>query len=316
MHLTFRALAEKTPGPKWQAHYEAALPAYKAWFLSEGNQARPTYARSVKALKEHMPELMPTYEALVDLAGGGDMAARLLSLYCPAPYLSACSQLAVTQKDPYLVRNYDYSPSLCEGALLKSSWTGRPVMAMIDCLWGVLDGMNEAGLCVSLAFGGRPVKGTGFGIPLVLRYILELCETTAQALVILERIPVHMTYNVTVLDKSGTAKTAFVAPDRPTLVIDQPFATNHQGAIDWPEYAHATDTVAREAALAAQLETLNEAEPPSVVERFLEPPLYTARDEWGTLYTAIYRPRSGEVELRWPRKSWRGSFRRFKEGEI
>ena len=40
-------------------------------------------------LRAHMPELVPAYERLVDLAGGGDVAARMLSLYRPPPYLAA-----------------------------------------------------------------------------------------------------------------------------------------------------------------------------------------------------------------------------------
>ena len=46
-----------------------------------------------------------------------------------------------------------------------------------DLLWGLLDGMNEDGLAVSLTFGGRQDVGDGFGIPLVLRYVLETCAT-------------------------------------------------------------------------------------------------------------------------------------------
>ena len=43
-------------------------------------------------LREHMPELVPTWERLVELAGGGDVAARMLSMWRPPSYLSGCSQ--------------------------------------------------------------------------------------------------------------------------------------------------------------------------------------------------------------------------------
>ena len=77
---------------------------------------------------------------------------------------------------------------------------GTPVLAMSDCGWGAIDGINAAGLSVSLAFGGRTAVGEGFGIPLVLRYSLQTCETTAEAGAVLTRVPSHMSYNVTVLD--------------------------------------------------------------------------------------------------------------------
>ena len=56
---------------------------------------------------------------------------------------------------PALVRNYDYSPDLCEWVVLSTAWTGLRVLGMSDCLWGLLDGMNDAGLAASLTFGGR-----------------------------------------------------------------------------------------------------------------------------------------------------------------
>ena len=59
---------------------------------------------------------------------------------------------------------------------------------MSDCLWGLLDGMNDAGLAVSLTYGGRRVLGHGFGIPLVLRYLLETCDNVRDASRVLKRL--------------------------------------------------------------------------------------------------------------------------------
>ena len=116
---------------------------------------------------------------------------------------------------------------------------------MNDCLWGSLDGINEDGLAVSLSFGGRQVVGAGFGVPLVLRYILEFCTTTDDATSVLERIPVHMSYNVTVLDASGKFATAYLRPDQPALIRAVPYAANHQEDIEWEQHARATATRVR-----------------------------------------------------------------------
>ena len=51
---------------------------------------------------------------------------------------------------------------------------------MSDCLWGLLDGVNDAGLAVSLTFGGRRDVGDGFGIPIVVRYLLEVCSDVSR----------------------------------------------------------------------------------------------------------------------------------------
>lgn len=184
---------------------------------------------------------------------------------------------------------------------------------MSDCLWGCLDGINEDGLAVSLTFGGRQEVGDGFGIPIVLRYLLETCGDAAEAAAALQRIPTHMSYNVTVLDSSGAFFTAELAPDRPPLVQHKPIATNHQGTVEWHHHARATATLERERFLAEHLATPSTAE--AFAALFLQPPLYvTAYGRgFGTLYTAVYRPARGEVEYRWPGMSWRQSFEHFSE---
>ena len=47
--------------------------------------------------------------------------------------------------------------------VLRSGWQGRQVMGTSDGLWGLVDGVNDAGLSISLTFGGRRVVGEGFG---------------------------------------------------------------------------------------------------------------------------------------------------------
>ena len=134
----------------------------------------------------------------MELAGGGDLAARMLALYDPPPYLSGCSQGVLRQSSPVLVRNYDYAPDRLEGVILHTEWTQRRVIGMSDCLWGLLDGMNDAGLAVSLTYGGRRVLGHGFGIPLVLRYLLETCDNVREASQVLKRLPYQLSHTLTI----------------------------------------------------------------------------------------------------------------------
>src|SRR4051812_18228879 len=98
-------------------------PTYREWFLRDGEAARSSYAHSARMLREHMPELVPTWERLVELAGGGDVAARMLSMVNPPPYLSGCSQGVYRgHGGPLLVRNYDYAPSRLGGVRLETGW--------------------------------------------------------------------------------------------------------------------------------------------------------------------------------------------------
>ncbi len=312
--LTFHAFWEDEPGPKWRAFFEHHWPHYRTWFLREGERARASYAESAKMLREHMPELVPVYERLCELAGGGDLEARLLSMWSPPSYLHGCSQAVWTRGEPMLVRNYDYAPDRIEGAVLGTGWEGRRVIGVSDFLWGLLDGINDAGLAVSLAFGGRRVVGAGFGVPLVLRYLLQVCETVAEARSVLERLPYHHAHTLTLVDPTGAYLTAYVSPDRDVVLRDVPVATNHQEDVEWEEHAFATRSLERERLLATALES--SSDPQRFAGAFLEAPLHTAdyAHGLGTLYTAIYRPRQGSVELRWPDACWEHSFAHFREG--
>jgi len=242
---------------------------------------------------------------LVDLAGGGDTLARFLSFYCPPPYLSGCSQAVWLGDEPLLVRNYDYPPQLSDGVILSTRWNERWVTGMSDGLFGMVDGMNEAGLAVSLTFGGRTIVGDGFGVPLILRYVLEFCRTTLDAVKALKRIPCHMAYNVTVVDRKGRYVTAFLSPDRGCTVTDSRVATNHQEQVEWHKHARATATVERERYLLQRL-TLHDEPADRFISAFQKPPLYsTAYDRgFGTLYTAVYWPARGQLEFRWPGRTW------------
>lgn len=319
--LTYYAIDEPWPDSAWQDLFHTTWPAYRSWYLRHGAADRPDLETASTMLSTHMPELVPVWRRLVELAGGAELPSRMLTLYNPPAFLVGCSQAVhhVRRPDgtePALVRNYDYAPQLSERVVIGSAFTGRRVIGMSDCLWGLLDGMNDAGLAASLAFGGRRVVGTGFGIPLVIRYLLEVCDTTEQARVVLSRLPVHMAYNVTVVDRSGDYFTAFLGPDREPGFVRQRCATNHQEHLDWPEQAQATRSLVRQAMLTSLLDDRG-VDLDDLIARFLSPPLYSTTYElgFGTLYTAVYRPAELTVEYHWPGSTWRHSVAQVAVGQ-
>jgi len=217
---------------------------------------------------------------------------------------------------PMLVRNYDYSPFLCEKLIWKTAWNGRSVIAASDCLVGVLDGINNAGLAVSLSFGGRPDSGVGFGAPMILRYLLEFCENVEEAAHTLRRIPVNMAYNILLLDESGNYSTAFTSPGGPTILRRIAATTNHQDRIQWERHAEATDTLDRERRL-YELLADRALSPAEIVSQFLTPPLYQTeyRRGWGTLYSAVYHPAERVAEFVWPGHHWTQRFDAYHEAK-
>ena len=305
MDILFEKIYEPAAGPLWQRRFDALWPNYRKWFLSEGIAARATYLAGRRAIQAHMPELLGTYEQLCELAGGGDIASRFLSFYRPPPYLSGCSQAVWLGDEPMLVRNYDYDPHLIDGVILCSHWNERQVIATTDGMWGVTDGMNDAGLAVSLTFGGRRIVGDGFGVPIILRYILEFCATTQDATQALKSVPCHMAYNVTTVDRSGDYITAYLCPGADTVLAHTRISTNHQENVEWHRHAQVTATLERERFLLHRL-TLHDDPPEKFIATFLKPPLYSTQfgRGFGTLYTAVYRPAQGQMELHWPGDVW------------
>ncbi len=314
MLLSLKSVEEAKPGKKWKKRFEKSWPYYKKWYTQEGILARPGYLTASEKLREYMPELYPLYERLCELAGNGDVASRYLTLYNPPPFMSGCTQLAWTKSPIGLIRNYDYDPRFFEGVLLKTNWL-QPVMGISDCNWGLLDGINAEGLVVSLTFGGRKISGIGFGIPLLVRYALETCKNVEEAQNAFLRIPVHMVYNITLIDKTGRYSTLYLSPDRPPVITNSWVATNHQEFVEWTEYAALTGTLERKQFLDELL--LNPyLMKEDVIRRFFSLPLYhnNANKAFVTLYTAVYNIEEMDMRILWPGKELRQSFYEFREG--
>ncbi len=316
-HLTFNAVAEAAPGPKWQARWQRSWPAYRAWFERHGGLRGPDRAACEAALARHMPELVPVHARLTDLAGGGDGAARFLSTWCPPAYLGGCSLAAVSRDgETRLFRNYDLSPDLNEGLLLRSAWTGRPVMGMVEFLWGLSDGVNADGLAVALAFGGTHRTGEGFGICTILRYMLETCGDVPAALSVLGRVPSHMDYNLVLADAAGRTASVEMHAGGGMTRRSPAIATNHQLDLPLPDRASFTRTLERHAelaALAAAGDGMGAA-----LGRFLEAPLRQTdyANGFGTLFTAAFDPARRTMRLVWPDREMAQSLEAFEESSV
>ncbi|MBK3527272.1 MULTISPECIES: carcinine hydrolase/isopenicillin-N N-acyltransferase family protein [Streptomyces] len=101
---------------------------------------------------------------------------------------------------------------------------------MREAGWGLLDGMNDAGLAVSLTFGGRYVHGRGFALPLVLRHLLETCRTVDEALGRLRTIPIAIPQNVTLVDPDRTAAGSTPSTPSPRVPSPSPWGSRTRGA--------------------------------------------------------------------------------------
>ncbi|MFH8597424.1 C45 family autoproteolytic acyltransferase/hydolase [Streptomyces rimosus] len=300
-HKTFQAIEVGDGGDgRWAAHARTLWQDMEGLLTEEGRT--PEGADRVRALfRTHMPELVPVLDRLAVQLDRPE-ARAFLTHAALRPFSPACTQIG---RNGTLLRNYDFPPDQCEGAIVSSCFL-RPVIGMQDVLWGLLDGMNDAGLAVSLTFGGRSVYGRGFAILIVVRYLLETCDTVDEAVGRLRSLPIAVPQNLTLVDATK-AVTVFVGPDMSPTVAPDACAANHQHLPVTGEQERASRTQERLRAIRAA---------GADVAAMLKPPLYRAVDEQGlgTLYTARYRPVEGRVTYYWPGESWQQSFGDFVPG--
>ena len=216
-----------------------------------------------------------------------------------------------------LVRNYDYAPSRMEGIIWSTRLAERRVIGMSDCLWGLLDGMNDAGLAVSLTFGGRRVLGDGFGIPLVVRYLLETCDDVASARESLARLPYALAHNLTVVDARGRGADRLPVA-RPRAVLpqrsggDEPSGHGGVAGAGARDPHHRTRAVHPRPARTIPRRPRRRSRRRSCVRRSSARPTTAASARSTRPPTG--RPRAS-VDYRWPSFSWRLGFDVFVEGE-
>jgi predicted choloylglycine hydrolase len=316
---TFRTIEEHRPGPKLAEVFAGRAEAYAAWYLQDGDAARPSLSEGVSALESHMPELVPTYEDMVRSVGGDDpVFARMFTMWKPPGAAIACSQAVLHDGDrgPRLARNYDYPAELIDAVILKSAFGDRQVIGVTDAVWGLCDGTNDRGLAVSLTFGGRASMGEGFGVPIVIRYLLETCDTVDEAREVLARIPIAHTHNLTIADAAGGVITAYLNPDRPPSFRRLPIAVNHQWAVESWDPVLAESTLQREWWLLRLLDD-PDVDHERFLGAFLVPPLYSLAHDVGrgTVYTAAYDTAEGDVTYAWPTLRLALRFETFAEGE-
>jgi predicted choloylglycine hydrolase len=310
MFKHFVAAREDEPGDAWKARFAAGRDEAVRWYFGSGRGLAPQATECRAALRRHMPELVQYYDKACALVGDDDLAHRILSHYRPPPIVHGCSQaIWLGDGGPALVRNYDFPLDVVSDRFELTAWSGHRVIAKTQRPWGgCLDGLNEDGLVASITDGGSGAQGLGFSVILLLRYVLETCSSVNQAVAALSRIPVALSQNVTLLDRTGQFATVFLGPDREAAISRVPACTNHQ------ETTTKVGSLERQRTILAALEdhtmTLER-----LTARFFEPPLYSRRDGFTTVYTAVYLPAEGRVDYLWPGARWSQRFDNFVAAE-
>lgn len=302
MHARFVAIREDMPGEAWRERFVAGRAEAEVWYRGTGRGAPPTAAECKAQLERHMPELLGPYERACALVGEDDLAPQILSQFRPPPLPHGCTQAVWLGADgPALVRNYDYPLNVVSNHFESTRWFGREVISKGQRPWGgCLDGMNADGLVASLTFGGSTAQGPGFSIILVVRYVLETCSQVSEAVAALCRIPVALSQNVTVLDRTGAYATVFLCAERAPYVSYTPVCANHQdSSVSIGPSKSVANSIARQQAALHALEGPG-ATLAKLTEAFLTTPIHSRAASSPTVYTAVYRPGALTVDYVWP----------------
>lgn len=208
--VTFQAFSEDWPGGKWLAYHQRGAEKWNAWLATNQPEKRASPNACRDAIAAHLPRWSPVYERMLTLAGGGPEAARMLSYWDSPPLISGCSVLTVNDPEPVMIRSYDFTETFFDGVIARTRWCGKRVVAMCEGVGGCLDGINEDGLVAALTFGGRFAHGSGFAIPIIVRYVLETCSSVEEAVACLRDIPSSGVHNIMLLDRSGASAVMFL----------------------------------------------------------------------------------------------------------
>jgi predicted choloylglycine hydrolase len=298
----FVAIREDTPGSAWRERFVAGRAESEAWYRGTGRGAPPTAAECRAQFQRHMPELLGLYERVCALVPEDDLAPQILSQFRPPPLPHGCTQAVwFGAEGPALVRNYDYPLDVVSDHFESTRWFGREVISKSQRPWGgCLDGMNADGLVASVAFGGSSAQGAGFSIILIARYILETCSQVSEAVAALCRIPVALSQNVTVLDKTGAYATVFLGPERAPSVSHTLVCANHQEpGVSIGRSRNLAGSMARQQAALRVLESSG-ATLAKLVDTFLTAPIHSRDASSPTVYSAVYRPATLTVDYVWP----------------
>ena len=228
--------------------FDAMWPAYRAWYLQDGER-RPARPRHVPAaLERHMPELVPTYERLVELAGGDELAARLLSLYRPPGFIVGCSQGAWTRDAPGARAQLRLPGRAARGHRLPDGVDRPP-------------GDRDERLPVGPARRDQRRRPRGLARPSAGAATSATASASRSSCATCSRPATTVARGArgararsrSTRPEPHAARPLGRVPDRlrrapaarPSSATS-PATTNHQGRVEWPEYARAIRSVERE----------------------------------------------------------------------
>lgn len=176
-----------------------------------------TFAREcTKEYHTWFPEILEEIRGIADgnEVSAGTLQALLFCMYCFEPDHKCTCFAFSTEDEIVFARNSDFLVSLeklymnCLYDLTGSYAFNGNTTAFVQ----MEDGVNQHGLAVGLTFVYPHLRKPGLNAGMLLRYLLEKCKTTAEAIEQLRTLPIASAQTLTIADKSGEIAVAECNP--------------------------------------------------------------------------------------------------------
>lgn len=168
------------------------------------------YAFAKECAKEYQTYFPEVLDEIQGIAGGNEVPVEtlytlLFCMYC-FEFDNKCSCFAFGTDDEILfARNSDFLVSL-ERLYMNCLYrleSGYAFNGNTTAFVQMEDGVNQHGLAIGLTFVYPHIRKPGFNAGMLLRYLLEKCKTTAEAIEGLYGLPIASAQTLTIADKYG-----------------------------------------------------------------------------------------------------------------
>ena len=157
--------------------------------------------------RKYFPEVL---EEIQGIADGNEVLIEtlhtlLFCMYCFEPDHKCTCFAFSTENDIIFARNSDFLVSL-EKLYMNCVYHldgGYSFNGNTTAFVQMEDGVNQCGMAVGLTFVYPHIRKPGFNAGMLLRYLLEKCRTTAEAIETLQILPIASAQTLTIADKSG-----------------------------------------------------------------------------------------------------------------
>lgn len=171
-------------------------------------EERRNFAKKCLPIYEkYYPKILEEIKGLADGQNDfyEDFYTFLFSMYC-FEFNNHCTCIAIKDNNNIILgRNSDFLVSL-EKLYMNCLYSLDNVYAFNENTTAFIeieDGINEHGLAVGLTFIYPTIKKEGFNAGMLVRYLLEKCKNTAEAITFLKNVPIASQQTLTIADRTG-----------------------------------------------------------------------------------------------------------------